>query len=49
MSLGVPLSILDLALIGDGETARDALDATVALAREAALTTYTGVGTPPDV
>ena len=31
----VPLSILDLAIIGPGETARDSLDATVALAQRA--------------
>jgi luciferase family oxidoreductase group 1 len=36
----VPLSILDLAIVGQGETERDGLDATVALARRAEAVGY---------
>src|SRR5690606_13987692 len=39
----VPLSILDLALIGRGESAKEALDGTVTLARRAEASGYTRV------
>ena len=39
----VPLSILDLAIVGKGETPQDALEATVALARRAEATSYARV------
>jgi luciferase family oxidoreductase group 1 len=41
--MSVPLSILDLAIIGKGKTARDAFDASVALAQRAEQLGYTRI------
>src|SRR3954463_1729129 len=38
--MAVPLSILDLAIVGDGASVRDALDATVAVAQRAEARGY---------
>ena len=44
----LPLSILDLAFIGHGETARDSLEGSVVLAQHAERAGYNGPAHPGD-